>query len=210
MKGIPLFIYLAHKTMKQVIFYLRITPEKVRPLRKLLEEWEKTDFLSEGRWRTTMLEKICVGFHLIVSSCIEECNCLNIPSTIDAVKLISIWRYEPHYYKLPNGVLTAKGIPEYNGKDDNIKKALQALREILLDTTNKSNKQQNGKSENRLQEERASGAGLSEGRILYGGRDVPEYSAGRHCDQAGAQESSAGNSRPQVLLSSRHGRILEA
>lgn len=188
--------------MEQVIFYQLITPNKIKALHKLLIRWVNDGSLAGCHWIENMLEKVNIGFHLIISTSVEKATVYTQPDSIDNIRLISIWRNEPNKYRGLSETITFTGIPTYTGPSKELKTLIQELQSIF------SNTQQNGKSENRLQKEGAAGAGLSEGRILYGGRDIPEYSAGRHCDQAGAQESSIGDSRPQVILSSRCSQIL--
>lgn len=191
--------------MEQVIFYQQIRYDKIKALRELLIRWIDNNSLDGCfRWVENMLTKVCVGSHLIISTSVEKATVCAKPDSIDNIKLISIWRNEPNKYIGMRTTITFTGIPTYTGPSEALKTLIQELQSIF------SNTQQNGESENRLQKERAAGAGLSEGRVLYGGRDIPEYSAGRHCDQAGAQESPIGDSRPQVILSSRCSQILDA
>lgn len=188
--------------MEQVIFYQLITPDKIKALNELLMRWVNYDVLSG--WIEHMLEKVCVGSYLIISTSVEKATVYKQPDSIDNIRLMSIWRNKPNTYSGMHSAITFTGIPNYAGPVKELKTIIQELQSIFLNT------QQHGKGKDRLQEERTAGAGFSEGRVLYGGRDIPEYSAGRHCNQARAQESPAGNSRPQIFLSSRCPEILGA
>jgi len=135
----------------------------------------------------------------------------NVEPHIAELKLhvhsMSFWKSHPSTY---NGASEKydiiEGLPEL--EVNKYSEFITALKSQFKTCDLNSNSKNNGQSKDQLQGEDSPDSGCSEGCILYGGGNVAEYSAGRHCDQARNQEARGGIRRPEVIVSLRHAKVL--
>lgn len=191
--------------MAKVIHYVKIKDSKqASELIKSLKYLKKDDLeVAVVAACNRIIEKAYSGRYLILD------GTYHVSPTEQMVFIIqnaSVWNNEPKSYRSCKRDDYRVGLPTVNVSIE-YNKFFEILKSIFNTNLN-LNSQKDGKDQDQLQGETNSDSGCYKGSILYCGRNRPQLTAGRHCDQARVEIQRTRATRCEIYISTRRPEIL--
>ena len=198
--------------MVSVIYYYKLLNDnQVKKLVKALAELKKEKDLDIIVFNacSRIIERAVTNSYIILDGFYTEESNELVDRTF-TINNASVWKSKPQTYKGCKRDLFKDDCWPYLVKSD-YREFLNIIKSTLI-----LDFKQNGQNQNQLQKQGNSNSEHYEGSILHGGRNRPQLTAGRHCNQAGIeiQGTRVGGSKiylssrcPEVLVSSQRDRV---